>query len=51
LHVYAWVILEAHCHFVLQSKALDHDIARFKSWTAKILVQYPAEHNARQILD
>ena len=51
LHVYAWVVLENHCHFVLQSQALDHDIARFKSWTAKSLIQYLAAHNVRQILD
>ncbi|EGR0636796.1 transposase [Vibrio vulnificus] len=51
LKVYAWVILENHCHFVLQSKALDHDIARLKSWTAKNLIQYLAENNVRQILD
>lgn len=51
LTVYAWVILENHCHFVLQSKALDRDIARLKSWTAKTLIQYLAENNVRQILD
>ena len=51
LKVYAWVILENHCHFVLQSKALDQDIARFKSWTAKKLIQYLAENKVRQILD
>ena len=49
--MYAWVVLENHCHFVLQSQALDHDIARFKSWTAKSLIQYLAAHNVRQILD
>ncbi len=45
------MILENHCHFVLQSNALDQDIARFKSWTAKKLIQYLAEQNVRQILD
>ncbi|OOF10591.1 transposase [Salinivibrio sp. PR5] len=51
LNVYAWVVLENHCHLVLQSKALDHDIARLKSWTAKHLIQYLAERNVKQILD
>ena len=51
LTVYAWVILENHCHFVLQSKALDQDIARLKSWTAKNLIKYLAENNVRQILE
>lgn len=51
LRIYAWVVLENHCHFVLQSPALDKDIARLKSWTASNLIQYLAEHNVRQILD
>jgi len=51
LKVYAWVVLENHCHFILQSEALDRDIARLKSWTAKKLIQYLAEQNVRQILD
>jgi len=51
LKVYAWVVLENHCHLVLQSKALDHDIARLKSWTARNLIQYLAVRNVKQILD
>lgn len=50
LKVYAWVVLENHCHFVLQSQTLDKDIARLKSWTAKQLIQYLADNNVRQIL-
>jgi len=51
LKVYAWVVLENHCHFVLQSSALDQDIARLKSWTAKTMIQYLAEHKVKTILD
>ena len=51
LTIYAWVALENHCHFVLQSNALDKDIARLKSWTAKNLIKYLTEHNVRKILD
>lgn len=51
LKIYAWVVLENHCHFILQSGALDRDIARLKSYTAKKLIQYLAENNIRQILD
>jgi putative transposase len=40
LTIYAWVALENHCHFVLQSNALDKDIARLKSWTAKNLIKW-----------
>ena len=51
LKIYAWVVLENHCHFVLQSDALDRDVARLKSWTAKQMIQYLAEHNVKTILD
>ncbi len=51
LKVYAYVILENHCHFVLQSNNLDHDIARFKSYTAKQMIQYLAKNNVKQILE
>ena len=51
LKVYAWVVLENHGHFILQSKALDKDIARLKSWTVKRLIQHLIENNVRQILE
>jgi len=49
--VYAFVILENHLHLVVQSDRLADDLARFKSYTAKQLIQYLAEHNVSQILD
>jgi len=51
LKVYAYVVLENHCHFVLQRDALDRDIGRFKSWTTRQLIQYLAENNVRKILE
>jgi len=51
MKVYAYVILENHCHIVLQSKALDRDLARYKSYTAKQLIQYLDKNNIRQILE
>jgi len=51
LKVYAFVILENHCHFVLQSDDLARDIARLKSYTAKQLIQYLDQNNIKQILD
>ena len=51
LVIYAYVILENHCHLILQSTALDRDIARFKSYTAKKIIQHLAENNIKQILD
>jgi len=51
LKVYAYVVLENHCHLVVQSKAVDRDIARYKSYTAKKIIQYLSEHNVSQILE
>jgi|SRR5690625_3742686 len=51
LRVYAWVVLENHGHFVLQSHNLGQDIMRLKSWTARNLIQYLAQRNVRQVLD
>ncbi len=51
LKVYAYVVLENHCHFVVQSKALDRDISRYKSYTAKQIIQYLAKNNVKQILE
>jgi len=51
LKIYAYVILENHLHLVVQSNKLDKDIARFKSYTAKCLIQYLVQYNIRQILD
>ncbi|MDZ7925083.1 MAG: transposase [Marinagarivorans sp.] len=51
LKVYAWVVLENHCHFVLQSNQLDKDIARFKSFTARQLIEYLQAKNVKTILD
>ena len=51
LRIYAYVVLENHCHFVLQSDALDRDIARFKSYTAKQIIQYLSQKNIWPILE
>ncbi len=51
LNVYAYVILENHLHLVVQSEALSQDIARFKSFTAKKLIQYLADNKVKQVLE
>ena len=51
LKVYAYVILENHLHLVVQSIQLDRDIARFKSFTAKQLIQYLDENKVKAILE
>ena len=40
LKVHAYVILENHLHLIVQSKNLDKDIARFKSYTARKLLDH-----------
>ncbi len=51
LKLYAYVILENHLHLVVQSKQLDRDMARFKSFSAKQLIQYLDEHKVTRILE
>ncbi|NOZ37289.1 MAG: transposase [Gammaproteobacteria bacterium] len=51
LKVYAYVILENHIHLLVQSERLDRDLARFKSYTARQLIEYMDKNNISQILD
>ncbi len=51
LKVYAYVVLENHCHLVVQSKDLNHDIARYKSYTAKQMIQNLSKNKVQMILD
>ncbi len=51
LKVYAFVILENHLHLVADSEQLDIDMARFKSFTARRIIQYLDKHKVSHILD
>jgi putative transposase len=51
LKLYAYVILENHLHLIAQSEQIDRDIARFKSYTGKTLVQFLIEKQLKTILD
>jgi REP element-mobilizing transposase RayT len=51
LSIYAYVILENHLHLIAQSKQLDHDIARFKSFTSRQLLAWLQEKKAKTLLD
>ena len=51
LRLHAWVILENHLHLIAQSDRLDRDIARFKQFTAKTLLNYLQTHRVKTILD
>ena len=51
LTVYAYVILENHCHLMVQSQSLDRDITRFKSFTARQLISWLHDNHIKQILE
>ncbi len=51
LRIYAYVVLENHMHFILQSKQLDKSIARFKSFTARKLIDYLVENRAYTLIE
>jgi len=51
LKLYAYVILENHLHLLAQSEQLDVDLARFKSFTAKQLIQYLDQQKVSQVLE
>ncbi len=40
LSIYAYVIMQDHLHLIAQSHKLDKDIARFKSFTARQILDY-----------
>ncbi|MEA1935836.1 MAG: transposase [Thermodesulfobacteriota bacterium] len=51
MKLYAYVILENHLHLIAQSRQLDKDIARFKSYTAKKLIHYLDKNSVTTILE
>ncbi len=40
LRLYGYVVLENHCHVVVQGDKLDALVARFKSYTARKIIDY-----------
>jgi putative transposase len=51
LQIHAWVVLENHLHLIAQSPQLDKDISRFKSFTARKLIQYLQKQKATTLLN
>ena len=51
LIIYAFVILENHLHLIIQSNTINKDLARFKSFTARAIIDYLKKNNAKSILD
>ena len=51
LKVYAFVILENHLHLIVQSEDVSKDMARFKSYTARNIIDYLKQNKAKSILE
>jgi len=51
LKVYAYVILENHLHLIAQSDDIVKDIARFKSFTAREIIDHLKTNDVKTILD
>jgi len=50
LRLYGYVILENHLHFIAQAPRLDRCLSRFKSYTARSLLDLLARHRAERLL-
>ena len=48
--IYGYVILENHLHLIAASKDLSHDMQRFKSYTAKQIIDCLEQRKAANIL-
>jgi len=49
--LYGFVILENHLHLVLQARDLGEELMRFKSYTARCLIDYLEQRRVTRILD
>ncbi|MEZ4529150.1 MAG: transposase [Desulfobacterales bacterium] len=50
LRLYAYVIMENHLHLIAVSDNLGKEIANFKSYSARKIIDYLTEHNAETVL-
>jgi REP element-mobilizing transposase RayT len=51
LKLYGYVILVNHLHFIAQASELDRCVASFKSYTARQIIEYLKQQNAKQLLE
>ena len=51
MKIHAYVILENHLHLVVRSDDIAKDVARFKSYTARKIIDHLQTRNVRTILD
>jgi len=50
LRLHGYVILENHLHFIATSPQLDKDVSRFKSFTARQILDFLQFGNAKSLL-
>ncbi len=51
LTIHGYVILENHLHLVAKAKDLSKEIGDFKSFTARQIIDYLIDKNAKHVLD
>jgi len=51
LKIHAYVILENHLHLIVQSDNIAKSMAKFKSFTAREIINYLKKENAKSILE
>jgi REP element-mobilizing transposase RayT len=49
-HLHGYVVLENHLHLIARSPQLDRDIQRFKSYTARSIIDYLKSVGADRVL-
>ncbi|MDD5323319.1 MAG: hypothetical protein PHD43_22445 [Methylococcales bacterium] len=49
--IYGYVILENHLHLIASSPDLSRDMQRFKSYTAKRIINYLEQTQAKRVLE
>ena len=49
--LYGYVVLENHLHFIAESKQLSKDVQRFKSYTARKIIDYLMQQKKDLLLD
>ena len=49
--IYGYVILENHLHLITSSPDLSRDMQRFKSYTAKRIIDYLEQTQAKRVLE
>jgi len=51
IEIYGYVIMENHIHIIAISNDLHDELAKFKSYTARKVIDYLTEHNYSKILN